>query len=72
VSEFLQQLADKVAEGKLILSQGNEEITLQFAQSLTLEVEVEVEDKGARGVQHSLEAEIKWFDGEQGSALELK
>ncbi|HQX52049.1 MAG TPA: hypothetical protein PLR25_19175 [Planctomycetaceae bacterium] len=52
--------------------QGNEEMTLQFGQSLTLEVEVEDEDNGARGVQHTLEEEIKWFDGEQGGTLELK
>jgi len=47
-------------------------MTLQFGQSLTLEVEVEDEDNGARGVQHTLEEEIKWFDGEQGGTLELK
>jgi hypothetical protein len=37
-----------------------------------LEVQVEDEDKGARGVQHSLEVEIKWFDVEQGGQLELR
>jgi hypothetical protein len=34
-------------------------------------VQVEDEDKGAKGIQHSLEVEIKWFDDEEGSPLEL-
>jgi hypothetical protein len=33
---------------------------------------VEDEEKGAKGTQHSLEVEIKWSDGEEGGALELK
>jgi amphi-Trp domain-containing protein len=72
VSEFLHQLADRISKGKVVLSQGQEEITLQLPQSVILEVQVEDEDKGARGVQHSLEVEIKWFDDEQGGPLELR
>lgn len=71
VSEFLHQLADKISQGQAVLSQGQEEITVQFPRSLVLEVQVEDEDKGAKGVQHSLEVEIKWFDDEQGGTLEL-
>ncbi|MDY0248245.1 MAG: amphi-Trp domain-containing protein [Desulfobacterium sp.] len=72
VSEFLHQLADRISKGQAVLSQGQEEIILQLPQSLILEVQVEDEDKGARGVQHSLEVEIKWFDDEQGGTLELR
>ncbi len=72
VSNFLHQLADKISNGKVVLSQGTEEFTLQFPQQLILEVQVEDEDKGAKGVQHSLEIEIKWFDDEQGGHLELR
>jgi amphi-Trp domain-containing protein len=72
VSEFLRQLADRISKGQVVLSQGQEEITLQLPQSVVLEVQVEDEDKGTRGVQHSLEVEIKWFDDEQGGPLELR
>ena len=72
VSEFLHQLADKISQGQAVLSQGQEEITVQLPQSLVLEVQVEDEDKGSRGVQHSLEVELKWFDDEQGGTLELR
>jgi len=72
VSEFLHQLADKVSEGRVVLSQGTEDITLKIPNNLILEVQVEDEDKGTKGVQHSLEIEIKWYDNGQNSSLELK
>ena len=71
VSAFLHQLADKISEGRVVLRQGQEEITLQLPHSLILEVQVEDEDKGTKGIQHSLEVEIKWFDDEQEGSLEL-
>ena len=72
VSSFLHQLADKISNGSVVLSQGIEEITLQLPQNLILEVQVEDEEKGTKGIQHSLEVEIKWFDNDQGGSLELK
>ncbi|MGD1994374.1 MAG: amphi-Trp domain-containing protein [Anaerolineae bacterium] len=71
LSAFLHQLADKISEGQVILRQGQEEIVLQLPHSLILEVQVEDEDKGTSGIQHSLEVEIKWFDDEQEGPLEL-
>ena len=71
VGEFLHQLADKIAQGQVVLSQGQEEIALKLPHSVILEVQVEDEDKKAKGVQHSLEVEIKWFDNEQGGPLTL-
>ena len=73
VSNFLHQLADKILTGKVILSQGAEDLVLQIPQNLILEVQVEDEEKGTKGIQHSLEVEIKWFDNdEQGGPIELK
>ncbi len=73
VSDFFRVLADKISDGKVVLSQGSEELTLKLPQNLILEVQVEDEEKGAKGIQHSLEVEIKWFDNdEQGGTLELK
>ncbi len=61
VSAFLQQLAEQMAEGRIVLRQGQKEVVLQLPATLTLEVQVEDEDKGTRGIQRSLEVEIKWF-----------
>jgi amphi-Trp domain-containing protein len=71
VSAFMRQLADKLADGQVILRQGQEELTLTLPENLILEIQAEDEDKGAKGTQHSLEVEIKWFDDEQGGPLEL-
>lgn len=65
VSTFLHHLADKISEGQVVLRQGQEEMTLQLPENLILEVQVEDEDKQSKGIQHSLEVEIKWFDNEQ-------
>ncbi|UCG24998.1 MAG: amphi-Trp domain-containing protein [Chloroflexota bacterium] len=72
VSAFLYQLAEKVGAGQVILRQGQEEITLELPTNLVLEIQVEDEDKKRKGIQHSLEVEIKWFDGDDaGGPLEL-
>ena len=68
---FLRELADKVEGGEVVLRQGAEELTLTLPESLVLEVQAEDEDKGTRGIQHSLEVELAWFEGEQGGPLEL-
>lgn len=72
VSNFLHQLADKISNGNVVLSQGADDLELQIPGSLILEVQVEDEKKGKKGIQHSLEVEIKWFDNEKGGSLELK
>ena len=72
LSAFLHQLSDKLAEGNIILRQGGEEISLELPHNLILEIPVEDEDKKQKGVQHSVELEIKWFDGDAPSGpLEL-
>jgi len=72
VSEFLHQIAERIANGEVVLRQGTEELVLQVPENLILEVQVEDEDKKIKGIQHSLEIEIKWFDHDgQGGPLEL-
>ena len=72
VGEFLKQIAVKIANGEVVLRQGQEELVLQFPKNLILEVQVEDEDKKSKGIQHSLEIEIKWFDNDvQSGPLEL-
>ena len=72
VGEFLRQIADKLDNGEVVLRRGSEELTLTIPENLVLEIQVEDEDKKQKGIQHSLEIEIKWFDnGSQGGSLEL-
>lgn len=67
VGAFLQQLSEKVTNGEVILRQGSDELQLSMPMNLILEIQVEDEDKGQKGIQHSLEVEIKWFDKDEGS-----
>lgn len=71
VVAFLQSIAEKIASGQVVLRQGGEEITLQLPESMILEIQVEDEDKKRKGIEHSLEIELKWFDDEKGGPLEL-
>ena len=72
VSAFLNHLAEKVGEGQVVLRQGKDEIKLSLPHNLILEVQVEDEDKKRKGIEHSLEVEIKWFDSDDaGGPLEL-
>jgi len=72
VSTFLTQLAEKSSGGSVVLRQGAEEISLSLPYNLILEIQVEDEDKKTKGIQHSLEVEIKWFDEDTPSGpLEL-
>jgi amphi-Trp domain-containing protein len=64
VATFLRELAGKVGVGRVVLRQGDENIALDLPKNLILEIQVEDEDKGDKGTQHSLEVEIKWFDGD--------
>ena len=47
-------------------------MSLDLPHNLILEIQVEDEDKKRKGIQHSLEIEIKWFEGDAaGGLLEL-
>lgn len=71
-SAFMRQLADKIESGHVILRTGQTELALDIPATVILELQVEDEDKRAKGTQHSLEVTIKWFDGDEGGGpLEL-
>lgn len=64
VSAFLRDMADKMDAGSVTLRRGADEITLDIPGRVVLEIKVEDETKRRKGVQHSLEIELKWFDGD--------
>jgi amphi-Trp domain-containing protein len=72
VGDFLHLIAEKISAGEVVLRRGQEELTLNFPENLVLEIQVEDEDKKSKGIQHSLEIEIKWYDHDiKGGQLEL-
>lgn len=65
-SAFLRQLADRLETGQVTLLHGENELVLSPAAQLVLEIKAEDEEKHRKGVQHSLEIELKWYDGAAG------
>ena len=68
VAEFLHQLADKLAENKVILRRGTEEIQVNIPDNVILELKVEEEIKKNK-TQHSLEIEIEWLEGDESGGI---
>lgn len=64
VSAFLRDLANRLDEGRVILRQGDSEIVLDLPDQLVMELKIEDEEKRRKGTQHSLEVELKWYDGQ--------
>lgn len=62
-SAFLRQLADRLATGRITLRHAENEIVLSPAETVVLEIKVEDEEKRSKGTQHSLEVELKWYEG---------
>jgi amphi-Trp domain-containing protein len=66
VSDFLHQLADRVAQGQIVLRQGEEELLIQLPQDVVLEVEVEEKMTEGRATKRKLELELEWYEGDAG------
>ena len=64
VSTFLRELSEKVANGTVVLKQGQQEVTLDLPENLILEVDVEEKHKRPKGPKRTLEIEIEWYEGD--------
>ena len=64
VSAFLRELADKVAGGIVVLKQGQQEIQVELPHNLILDVEIKEKEKRHKGLKHTLEVEIEWYEGD--------
>ncbi|WP_027371558.1 amphi-Trp domain-containing protein [Desulfovermiculus halophilus] len=65
LSVFLRHLADKIEAGRATLARGQEKVAVDIPRNVILELQVEDEDKGRKGTQHSLKVEIKWFEQDE-------
>lgn len=69
VGAFLRMLADKIEGGQVILQQGATELVLEIPANIVLEIKAE-EETNKHGVKKlSLEVEIEWREGEDGTAV---
>ena len=70
VCSFLRELADKIENNNVVLTSNGEETVLDIPDTVELEVKVEKETS-ASGVEHQLEVEIEWGEGEAGGRVSL-
>lgn len=64
VSEFLQELGQKVAEGELILKQTPDDVVLDIPQHLSLKVKVNKKNKKVKGTRHKMTISLSWYDSD--------
>jgi len=65
-ADFLRQLADRLAQGEVILRQGDQELILHVPDQVVLELKAEEEVKRG-GSKRKLEIEIEWTEGDQAA-----
>lgn len=70
VCSFLRELADKIETDNVVLKKDGQETTVDIPDTVELEVKLEKET-GTSGVEHSLEVEIEWKEGETGGRVSL-
>ncbi len=72
VAAFLRELADKVESGAVTLRRGETAQEVVLPGHMVLEIKLEDEQK-RRGIRHSLEIEMKWYDDMEGpTGIELE
>lgn len=67
--DMLRSIADKLEQGIVHLKSGSTDIQLEIPDRVVLEIQVEEETRKSKGLQHSLEIEIKWFEGDDGTGF---
>lgn len=64
VGEFLQDLGEKVAEGKVILRQTPDDLVVMLPENLRLKVRASKKEKRVKGTQHKLTINLSWTEGD--------
>jgi amphi-Trp domain-containing protein len=64
VSEFLQELGQKIGEGEVVLKQTPDDLILDMPQHLSLNVKVNKKNKKAKGTRHKMTISLSWYDSD--------
>jgi amphi-Trp domain-containing protein len=64
VSEFLQELGQKVAEGEVVFKQTPEDFLLEIPNHMTLNVKVNKKKKPAEGTRHKMTIKLTWNESD--------
>ena len=64
VSEFFQELGQKIAEGEVILKQTPNDLVLEMPNNMSLNVKVSKKKKPAKGTRHKMTMKLTWYDND--------
>lgn len=64
VSEFLQELAQKIAEGQVVMKQTPDDLVLNMPQHMSLKVKVNKKNKKGKGTRHKMSISLSWYDND--------
>ncbi|GAC55983.1 hypothetical protein GOHSU_02_01270 [Gordonia hirsuta DSM 44140 = NBRC 16056] len=72
VATLLETLAGRIREGRVDLSVGTENVSLDLPANVKVDVEVTREPKRRRGPKLELEIEIEWREGDTAGPGQLR
>ena len=64
VSQFLQELGQKIAEGEVVLKQTPNDLVLEMPNHLSLKVKVNKKKKPVKGIRHKMTVKLTWYDSD--------
>ena len=64
VSQFLQELGQKIAEGEIVLKQTPNDLVLDMPNHLSLNVKVNKKKKPVKGIRHKMTVKLTWYDSD--------
>ena len=64
VSQFLQELGQKIAEGEVVLKQTPNDLVLDMPNHLSLNVKVNKKKKPVKGIRHKMTIKLTWYDSD--------
>jgi amphi-Trp domain-containing protein len=65
ISQTLRLIADRIDAGAMTLSQGENEVTVEFPS--TMEIQLKVEEEQGTRLKKKFEVELEWIPGTDGS-----
>ncbi|MFP4395283.1 MAG: amphi-Trp domain-containing protein [Anaerolineales bacterium] len=68
ISAFMHQLADKLAEGEVLLRQGADEVAVAVPDNLQLSLKVKEKVKKSK-TKHTFKITLKWVDDETSGGV---
>lgn len=64
VSEFFQELGQKIAEGEVILKQTPNDLVLEMPNHMSLNVKVNKKKKPVKGTRHKMTVKLTWYESD--------